>query len=316
MPKEIKGLIVSRLVVLISIILVPVAIFLIFNLVDFKLWFSDDPALNFWILNILCPLVFSVSWLFFLILFANRFAATIEAMDRTVGVVPLRLRFFFGLNALFILFIFVFPIITPIISILSFASMAWRLTTSRKESWDDSKVSFGTKLLMILFSLLPIFCTIVILPQYILLSIFLWENIWIPLLPIIFIISVCLCTALAIGSLFFLIANKGVSEYEQILKEEDEEARILEVSNLLTFAYLQNKDWDKSLNLLSELKEKYPDNPVYLLNIASVYKNGMKDLAKTIDVLRELIERFPSNERLVKGAQLEIESLQKSLSKN
>jgi len=27
---------------------------------------------------------------------------------------------------------------------------------------------------------------------------------------------VCLCTALAIGSLFYLIANQGVSEYEQI----------------------------------------------------------------------------------------------------
>jgi len=243
MSKEVKGIIVSRLIVLISIILVPIAMFLIFNLVNFKLWFSDDPALNFWILNVLCPLVFSVSWLFFLILFANRFSATIEAMDKTVGVVPLRLRFFFGINALFILFIFVFPLITPIISILSFASMAWRLTTFRKESWDDSGISFGTKLLMILFSILPIFCAIVILPQYILLSIFLWENIWLPLLPIIFIISVCLCTALAIGSLFYLVANKGVSEYEQIFVDTATpkyvwNIRILEIFLFLFFLFL------------------------------------------------------------------------------
>ena len=216
MTREVKGFILSRLLVLISIIIVPIAIFLIFNLVEFSLWYSQNPTLNFWILRVLCPLVFSVSWLFFLILFANRLSETIDSMDKTVGIVPLRLRFFFGLNALFILFIFVFPLITPIIAILSFASMAWRLTTFRKESWDESEISTATKVLMVLFSILPIFCTISILPQYVVLSIFLWENIWLPLLPLIFIFSVCLCTALAIGSLFYLIANRGVSEYEQI----------------------------------------------------------------------------------------------------
>ena len=242
MPKQVKGVILSRLIVLISIILVPIIIFVIFNVVEFKLWYSDDPALNFWILRVLCPLVFSVSWLFFMILFANRFSGAIESMDKTVGVVPLRLRFFFGLNALFILFIFVFPIITPIISILSFASMAWRLTT-RKESWDEAETSFSTKFLMILFSILPIFCTICILPQYILLSIFLWEVVWLPLLPFIFILSYCLCTALAIGSLFFLIANKGVSEYEQIFVDSTVEKyiwqiRILEILLFIFFLFL------------------------------------------------------------------------------
>ena len=236
--KQIKGIIVSRLIVLISIILVPIVIFLIFNLVEFRLWFSNSPALNFWILNILCPLVFSVGWLFFMILFANRFSDTVDHMDKTVGVIPLRLRFFFGLNALFILFIFVFPLITPVIAILSFASMAWRLTTSRKKIWDDSEISFGTKFLMVLFSLLPIFCTIVILPQYLVLSVFLWNNIWLPLLPLIFIISVCLCTALAIGSLFYLIANKGVSEYEQIFIDTTEEKYLLHIRVLELFLFL------------------------------------------------------------------------------
>jgi hypothetical protein len=212
-----RGLLLSRVLVLISIIAVPIVIFSIFNVVPFRLWFSDNPSLNFLILNLICPLVFSIGWLFFLILFANRFAETIDHMDKNVTVIPLRLRFFYGINALFILFIFVFPIITPIIAILSFASMAWRLTTFRKEVWDDdTKVSFGTKFLMILFSLIPIFCAICIIPEYIILSIFLWENIWIPLLPLLFIISICLCTSLAIGSLFYLIVNRGVSEYEQI----------------------------------------------------------------------------------------------------
>ena len=219
MAREIKGILVSRLVVLISIILVPIIVFVIFNLIPFQLWFSSDPDLNFWLIKILCPLVYSVSWLFFLILFANRLDQTINSMDRIAGIIPLRMKMFYGINAIFILFIFVFPIVTPIVSVLSFSSFAWHLTTFRKEEWDDEKVSFFTKFLMILFAVLPIFCTVLILPQFLDLPLFLWNNVWDPLLDYIFIFSYCVCTALAIGSLFILIANSGVSEYEQIYSD-------------------------------------------------------------------------------------------------
>ncbi|MFX1409095.1 MAG: hypothetical protein ACFFA6_01985 [Promethearchaeota archaeon] len=221
MSREIKGILFSRLLVLVSIVLIPIITFLIYIFADFKLWFAkDNEDLTLLIINILCPLVFSISWLFFLILFANRFAETIESTDRVVGVIPLRLKLFYGLNALYILLIFVFPLITPVISILTFASFGWRLTTMRKERWEeDTKVSLLTKIIMILASILPIFCAVVILPEYIKLSIFLWSDIWVPLLDIIYIISYCLCTALAIGSLFILFANAGISEYEQIFED-------------------------------------------------------------------------------------------------
>jgi len=52
-----------------------------------------------------------------------------------------------------------------------------------------------------------------------------------------------LCTALAIGSLFFLIANKGVSEYEQIFVDSTVEKyiwqiRILEIFLFIFFLFL------------------------------------------------------------------------------
>ncbi|MFX1392366.1 MAG: hypothetical protein ACFFAH_02225 [Promethearchaeota archaeon] len=243
MSKEFKGIIVSRLVVLISVILLPIVIFLIFIFVDFKLWFSDDPNLTFWIIKILCPLIFSISWIFFIILFATRFSIAIESMDKTVAVVPIRLKLFFGANALFILFIFVLPIITPIISVLIFASIAWRLTF-RKEAWEDQKIPKYTKVLMVIFSILPIFCSIIILPQYLVLAVFLWEDIWIPILPYLFKVSYSIYTALAIGSLFFLIVNRGVSEYEQILAEPKSEAtiwyiRIFELFLFIFFLFLE-----------------------------------------------------------------------------
>ena len=137
MQREVKGLILSRLVILFSIVLVPIATFLIYIFVDFNLWFSTDPSLKVGLIKLLCPTVFSVSWLFFLILFADRFATTLDEIDRTISVVPSRLKFFYGVNAIYILFIFVFPLITPVLSVLSFASFAWRLTTFRKKRWEE-----------------------------------------------------------------------------------------------------------------------------------------------------------------------------------
>ena len=233
MPKEIKGLVLSRLIILISIILVPVIIFSIYNLANFDLWFSDDPVIKLVIIKILCPSVFSISWLFILILFVNRIASTIDDFDKIISVVPSRLKFFYGLNAIYILLIFIFPLITPVISILSFASFAWRLTTFKKDEWeDDSKVTFITKFMMVLASLIPIFCTISILPEFVILAFFLWEVIWLPLLPSLFIVSYALFTSLAIGSLVILFYNSGISEYEQMYSEPSKQERIWKVKLL------------------------------------------------------------------------------------
>jgi len=238
MPKEIKGIILSRLVVLISIILVPIVIFLMYNLTDFNLWYSNDPIIKIVVIKILCPLVFSISWLFFLILFINRFASTIDNFDKTISVVPSRLKFFYGLNAIYILIIFIFPIITPIISVLSFASFAWRLTTFKRGDWDDeTKVSFITKLAMALSSIIPIFCALSVLPEFITLAIFLWDVIWLPLLPFLFIISYSLFTSLAIGTLIILINNSGISEYEQMYAEPSNKQILWNVKILEIFLF-------------------------------------------------------------------------------
>jgi len=249
MSKTVKGIIFSRLIVLLAVILVPISIFLIFSFVDFNLWYSNDPDLNFWIIKILSPIVFSISWLFFLILFANRFANTMESFDEKISVVTSRLKFFYGINAVYILFIFVFPIITPVIAILSFASFAWRLTTFRKESWkDDSKTSVLTKVAMVLASIIPLFCTISIIPVYLELPLFLWNTVWLFLIEYLFIISYSLFTALSIGSLIILFSNSGISEYEQIFVDTNQKKsfthiKILEVFLFGFFLFLDINDY-------------------------------------------------------------------------
>jgi hypothetical protein len=234
LPKEIKGLILSRLIILLTIVLLPIAIFLIYNLADFNLWFSNDSTLKTGLIKLLCPTVFSVSWLFFLILFAERFSDTLDDIDRTISVVPSRLKFFYGINAVYILFIFIFPFITPFISVLSFASFAWRLTTFNKKRWEeDTKISLLTWSMMVCFALLPVFCSVVVLPEYLALSDFLWNIIWIPILPYLYITSYSLFTALAIGSLLILFMSSGVAEYEQLFEDPKKQrfwnVRILQV---------------------------------------------------------------------------------------
>ena len=245
MPREIKGIIVSRLFILLAIIAVPIIIFLLFLFADFHVWWTSDPVLDIFLTKFLAPLTFSISWFYFLILFATRFATTIDSMEKTVNIIPLRLKIFYGINAMFILFIFAFPLITPLISIISFASLAWQLTTIRKKNWDEkSKVPLITYILMVLVSILPIFCTINIAVDYIRFPIYLAQAVWLPLLDHIYIFSYCLCTSLAIGSLFILLANKGVSEYEQFFLEPKQEQsifyiKVMEVLLVGFFLYLQ-----------------------------------------------------------------------------
>ncbi|MFX0106081.1 MAG: hypothetical protein ACFE75_11405 [Candidatus Hodarchaeota archaeon] len=250
MPKEIKGIILSRLIVLISLILVPIVIFLIYNLVDFNLWYSDDEMLKLIIIKILCPSIFSVSWLFFLILFLNRFADTLDNFDKTISVVPSRLKFFYGINAIYIMFVFIFPVITPIISILSFASMAWRLTTFRRKRWEeDTKVSVITWIMMALSSIIPIFCTASVIRDFFILASFLWNIIWVPILPYLFIISYSLFTALAFGSFIILFYNSGISEYEQLWVDSTKKRslwniKILEIILFGFFLFLDIADYE------------------------------------------------------------------------
>ncbi|MHA1486674.1 MAG: hypothetical protein ACTSSC_05835 [Promethearchaeota archaeon] len=161
-----------------------------------------------------------------------------ESFDDKISVVPSRLKFFYGINAVYILFIFVFPIITPVISVLSFASFAWRLTTFRKESWEeDTDISFFTKFIIVLAALIPIFCTVSIIPEFLELPLFLWNNIWLGLIDILFKISYSLFTALSIGSLIILVSNSGISEYEQLFSDPSQKKSFVNVKVLEVFLF-------------------------------------------------------------------------------
>ncbi len=216
MPRRIKGILVSRIITVFLAVAIPIAIWLTFTLGSFEVAWFPEGTLKWVVIKVLTPLIYSVSWVMMFSLFATRISRTIDSFDKSSSVIPLRLLFFYGLNALFVLGIFVFPVITPVVSVLAFMSLAWRLTTIRKTNWgEEERVSALTWVVMIIFAIPPVFCAILIMPEILVFAVHLWEDLWLPIVDILYDGSLMICTALTFGSLIFLI-RAGVSEYEQL----------------------------------------------------------------------------------------------------
>jgi hypothetical protein len=94
-----------------------------------------------------------------------------------------------------------------------------------------------TKIAMVVAAIIPIFCTVSILPEFLELPLFLWNNIWLELIDYLFIISYSLFTALAIGSLIILFSNSGISEYEQIFADPSQKKSFAHVKVLEVFLF-------------------------------------------------------------------------------
>ncbi|MCK4381124.1 MAG: hypothetical protein KAW51_08315, partial [Candidatus Lokiarchaeota archaeon] len=78
---------------------------------------------------------------------------------------------------------------------------------------------------------------------------FLWNDLWLPMLDYLFIISYSLFTALAIGSFILLIYNSGISEYEQLWVDSSKKEivwniKILEVFLFGFFLFLDINQYD------------------------------------------------------------------------
>jgi len=133
--------------------------------------------------------------------------------------------------------------------------------------------------------------------------------------------QISLAVPFLIAHYYFTINDKSKAErklkeailtYEQIFNQENEENKKAEAAKLLVSSYLLRKDWDKAIEILKILKNRYPQNPQYLLNIASIYKNGKKDFSKAAKAYQEVIKKFPSHKYLIKKVNAELKALNTS----
>lgn len=93
--------------------------------------------------------------------------------------------------------------------------------------------------------------------------------------------------------------NRAIDIYEKIVSNKDaNKAKIQQAENLLVLCYIKKKDFDKALKILSSLSKKYPKNPLYLMDMAAVYRN-LNSLEKAKETYNKIIEKFKGNEKIV-----------------
>jgi len=107
--------------------------------------------------------------------------------------------------------------------------------------------------------------------------------------------------------------KEAIGEYKEVLENDnmDEEAK-REAANFLALCYIKKNDMEKALELLRMLAEKYPDNPMYLLDTATLYLN-LNASGKAMRVYQEILEKFPRNKLIVRLVQERINKLQKKV---
>lgn len=177
-------------------------------------WLPLSQDLQLLILHWIAPLLYAIGWVFIIVIFATRTAETVDAVAESSKIIPMRMRLFYTVNALFLAVILVFPVVTPFVAVIAFGSFGWRLTTFRVE-WDSGKkVGAGTYIVMILFAIPPILLAFIYIPETLKLAYDFWTRYWLPLVvDYLYKFSMALATGLTFGSLVYFIQT-GASEYE------------------------------------------------------------------------------------------------------
>lgn len=103
--------------------------------------------------------------------------------------------------------------------------------------------------------------------------------------------------------------QKALFYYEKVLEDDEKKEEIKrEAAAFLALCHVKKKQWDKALELLRMLADKYPGNPMYLLDIAMIYRN-LHALDKAIAVYEELKIKYPNNNFILNLSNTQIKSL-------
>lgn len=219
---------VFRLLVVLLFILIPIYYFAIFFFVDIVsggalylsgfLSYLDEP----FVIYFLMPLILSVPWFIFLILFRNNFANSFMIMHNTRSVITPRWTIFYGLTSFFIMAIFILPAISTVLSMFGFFILSWRVFIA--SDWAEKK-GRGANIcwffiVVILLELFPILVAWEGYYNYTILTNVMW-TVWINYLPEFYSFMIVIFNAFTIGSLTRLLSSK-TSEFERQVDQSTE----------------------------------------------------------------------------------------------
>jgi hypothetical protein len=133
---------------------------------------SDNSKIIWTSANVVAPILYCFGWLYFNFILAKRFASTFELMQETSSMISAHYILFYGVCALAMLVSFLIPILTPIIGILAFSSLAFNIST-KKSNWEDidEKKKRWVKVFIFIVDIPVIFCSILVIPEIISISV-------------------------------------------------------------------------------------------------------------------------------------------------
>ena len=216
---EYKGVLLNRLLTLILIILIPIYFFTLmwyvniqtpFTFTFFEFYFPGSSAI---ITTIVTPILFTVPWWIFLIMYRNKFANSFTELRERFFIIPKRWIIFYGMNGLLVISLLFVPFVTPSFIIIVFGLLAhdiYLLTLSEREG-KGKYIAFI--IILILVEIFPLIIQIEFMNKYMLF----WQNIfliWDTFLPYIYTFTVLVANALAFGSIIWLVYG-GAAEFER-----------------------------------------------------------------------------------------------------
>ncbi len=236
----------SRLFVVIGLVVVPaylwaLMLFLPAGTIRFAI---DNSSLNLLTQYVLAPLFFSIPWMLFIYFNRDRLAESVQHMNQTATIIPMRWKVFYGFNTVVILLFFVLPILSPILAVAGGVVLAGRVYFAVGSIREKRRRVKGLILffLLLFFAGLPTLILIYFFSSYGTLSGVIVKA-WSDHIDFIYSFSLCIGDALAVGSLIWFV-YAGAAEFEfqtfgmYLTKTPAKLIRVFEFALFFVFAYV------------------------------------------------------------------------------
>ncbi|MGY5875929.1 MAG: hypothetical protein RTU30_09300 [Candidatus Thorarchaeota archaeon] len=206
----------TRVAVAVLALVTPIYFIMLVLFLPFTMEPFSHPVYDALFHYIIAPAVFSAPWLGFMYFDRHRLANTVYIMEDTTTAVPLRWRVFYGTNAVFVLMLFILPLITAPLAIVGGLLVAGRVfyTIGIGKLGGGKPAAVLAVVVAIGLCIFPTIVMIQFIPNYLLVwesILTAWSEFW---LLVVYGIAQCLVNALSFGAPIYFIYY-GAAEYDR-----------------------------------------------------------------------------------------------------
>ncbi len=215
----------GRLILLLfALVLIPVYFILFFIYIP---WLpSSTDAVQVLKAIFVNPIMYILAWELWLILYHNRIADSYDRMKSIISFISVRYNLYYGLTALFFIFLMVFPLVTPAVASLILGSVVWRIVTSRHDWQKDEKTPKWALVVVIAVMVLPLIANVFFYIDFIPMAWEFWNKFVNLFADHLSNVAKAMATSVILGSIAYLFSY-GTSEYELVFKTKQERPKAI-----------------------------------------------------------------------------------------